>query len=156
MGFSDLFSRKAAGRHVPDEGGEEWYDAYEKLHREDDLPAATDAQGGKVWMIHGKIHRGGDKPAIEAANGDRAWYKDNELHRETGPAIIYADKTREPEFWLNGQKMTDEQRAAIDLAFKAAQLTKNGEEAARAAQAGTDHDIAVIKSPAIQRRKPHP
>lgn len=152
MSFSDLFSRKAAGRYVTSEGMEEWYDDNEKLHRDGDLPAQTDPQGGKAWLQHGKLHRDGDKPAIEAANGDRAWYQNDELSRATGPAIIYADKTKEPEYWLKGQKMTDEQRAAIDPVFKAALLAKIGADAAEAVRNGSERDVTLMKSPAIKRR----
>lgn len=152
MSFSDLFSRKAAGRHVTSEGDEEWYDDNEKLHRDGDQPAQTDTHGGKAWFQHGKLHRDGDKPAIEAANGDRAWYQDDVLSRETGPAITYADKSKEAEYWLKGERMTDEQRAAIDPAFKTALLQKNGDQAAEAVRNGSTRDVAVLKSPTIKRR----
>lgn len=152
MSFSDLFSRKAAGRHVTSEGDEEWYDDNEQLHRDDDLPAQTDTHGGKAWLQHGKLHRGGDKPAIEAANGDRAWYKDDVLSRATGPAVMYADKMKEAEYWLDGKPMPDDMRAAIDPAFKAALLAKNGDAAAEAVRNGCTRDIPLMKSPTVMRR----
>lgn len=154
MSFSELFSRKAAGRHVTSDGDEEWYDENEQLHREGDLPAVTDSFGGKAWLWHGKFHRGGDKPAIEAANGDRAWYEHGNLSRKTGPAVIYADTSKEPEYWLDGHPMPDEVRAGIDLAFKAALRAKNGDAAAEAVLSGSARDVPLMKSPAIRKRHP--
>lgn len=127
MSFSELFQRKAAGRHVTSAGDEEWYDDQEQLHRDNDLPAQIDCHGGKAWFQHGKLHRDNDKPAIEAANGDRAWYQNDQLHRENGPAIIYADPHKEPEYWLHGRQMSDDERIARDKAFAAAAAKKNGE-----------------------------
>jgi len=152
MSFSDLFSRKAAGRHVTSEGDEEWYDDNEQLHRDDDLPAVSDSFGGKAWLWHGKFHRGSDKPAIEAANGDRAWYEHGNLSRKTGPAVTYADKSKEPEYWLDGYPMPDETRAAIDPVFKAALLAKNGDAAAEAVRNGSTRDVPLMKSPTIRKR----
>lgn len=154
MSISEMFRHKAAGRHTTDEGGEQWYDDQEQLHRDGDLPAETDPQGGKAYFRHGKLHRAGDKPAIEAANGDRAWYENGELSRKTGPAIIYADKTKEPEYWLDGQPMTDDQRAAIDPAFRAALMARNGDDAAKAVLSGSQRDVPILKPAHIQRRQP--
>ncbi|MDP2205253.1 MAG: hypothetical protein Q8K65_03000 [Alphaproteobacteria bacterium] len=154
MSFSDLFSRKAAGRHVTSEGDEEWYDDNEQLHREDDLPAQTDTHGGKAWLRHGQPHREDDKPAIEAANGDRAWYENGVLSRKTGPAVTYADKAKEAEYWLEGKPMPDDMRAAIDPAFKTALLAKNADAAAETVRNGCTRDVPLMKSPTIQRRKP--
>jgi hypothetical protein len=153
MSFSELFSRKAAGRHVTSDGAEEWYDDNGQLHREGHLPAQTDSYGGKAWLRHGQLHRESDKPAIEAANGDRAWYEHGKLSRRTGPAVIYADKSKEAEYWLDGKPMPDGMRATIDPAFKAALLAKNGDAAAGAVLSGSARDVPLMKSPTIQRRR---
>lgn len=145
MSFSDLFSRKAAGRHVTSDGDEEWYDDQENLHRGDDLPAQTDSHGGRAWFQHGQLHRDHDKPAIEAASGDKAWYLNNVLSRATGPAIVYADKTKEPEYWLDGQPMTDTQRATIDPAFHTAQLAKMAAAEADGVRNGTQQPTRIMK-----------
>ncbi|MFN7113881.1 MAG: hypothetical protein ACK4PK_05925 [Alphaproteobacteria bacterium] len=154
MSFADLFSRKAAGRHVTSEGVEEWYDDNEQLHRDGDLPAQIDPDGGKAWLQHGQPHRANDKPAIEAANGDRAWYENGVLSRKTGPAIVYADKSKEAEYWLEGKPMPDDMRATIDPAFKAALLAKNAAAAAETVRNGCTRDVPLMKSPTFLRRKP--
>lgn len=144
MSFSDLFQRKAAGRNVTSEGDEEWYDNHEKLHRDGDLPAQIDSAGGKAWFQHGKLHRENDKPAIEAANGDRAWYENGELSRKTGPAITYADKTKEAEYWTQGRLMTQAERAAIDPVFKDKIAAAEGVQAAQNIHAGCPQKVKTM------------
>lgn len=151
MSISELFNGKTPGRHVTSEGGEEWYDDNEQLHRDNDLPARTDSHGGKAWLIHGRLHRNGDKPAIEAANGDRAWYKNDMLHRENGPAVIYADKNKEPEYWLNGHKMTDAERAARDAVFAAAAAKAAGEAVKNEIGNGTAQRFTALKPLHLKR-----
>ncbi|HCS22353.1 MAG TPA: hypothetical protein PLW48_01090 [Alphaproteobacteria bacterium] len=152
MSFSDLFSRKPAGRHAPSEGGEEWYDDNEQLHREGDLPAATDPEGGKAYFIHGVLHRGGDLPAIEAANGDRAWYENGQLSRAFGPAVTYADKTKKPEYWLDGKPMPDERRAAIDPVFAQTLRAARNDTIDAEIKNGSVRDVPLLKPATIQRR----
>lgn len=151
MSISELFQGKSAGRHVTSEGTEEWYDDHEQLHRDGDQPAQTDSQGGKAWFQHGKLHREGDKPAIEAANGDRAWYQNDALHRARGPAIIYADPHKEPEYWLNGRKMTEEERIKRDAAFAAAAAKKNGETVKNEITHGTGQTVTPLKRIKLKR-----
>jgi len=153
MSISELFNGKTPGRHVTSEGDEEWYDDNEQLHRDNDLPARTDSHGGKAWFIHGKLHRDGDKPAIEAANGDKAWYHNDTLHRENGPAVIYADKNKEPEYWLNGHKMTDAERAVRDAALAAAAAKKNGEEVCDSLRHATPNNVKPLN---LIKFKKHP
>lgn len=153
MAISELFNGKTPGRHVTSEGAEEWYDDHERLHRADDLPAVTDTFGGKVWFQHGQMHRDGDKPAIESANGDRAWYKNDVLHRENGPAIIYADPGKEPEYWLNGHPMTDEERTARDAVFAAAAAKKNGEDVCDSVRHATPNNVKPLN---LIKFKKHP
>ena len=51
----------------------------------------TDGNGDTLWRTaDGQLHRT-DGPAIEWANGTREWFVDGQLHREDGPAIEYAD-----------------------------------------------------------------
>jgi len=145
MSISELFKGKTAGRHVTSNGEEEWYDDNEELHRDGDLPARTDSRGGKAWFKHGKLHREGDKPAIEAANGDRAWYCDGVLHRDHGPAIIYADKNKEPEYWLAGRPMTDAERAQRDADFAAARAAAAGEAVKGEINNGTAQKVVPLK-----------
>lgn len=151
MSISELFKGKAAGRHVTSEGTEEWYDDHEQLHRANDKPAQTDSQGGKAWFRHGQLHRDGDKPAIEAANGDRAWYQNDVLHRDRGPAIVYADKSKEPEYWLNGRKMTQEERRARDADFAAAAAKQNGETVKSEINNGAGQPVAPLKRIQLKR-----
>lgn len=152
MSFSELFQRKAAGRHVTSDGDEEWYDDQEQLHRDNDLPAQIDSHGGKAWFQHGKIHRDNDKPAIEAANGDRAWYQNDQLHREHGPAVVYADPEKEPEYWLHGRKMSDTERIQRDADVAAAAAKKNGEAVRDSIRKGAQQTVKPL-SP-IKLRKP--
>lgn len=151
MSISELFKGKTAGRHVTSNGEEEWYDDNEELHRDGDLPARTDSRGGKAWFKHGKLHREGDKPAIEAANGDRAWYENDVLHRERGPAVVYADKSKAPEYWLHGRKMTDDERIARDAAFAAAAAKKNGETVKSEMTHGTGQPVTPLKRIHLKR-----
>jgi len=151
MSISELFKGKTAGRHVTSDGNEEWYDDNEQLHRDDDLPAQTDSHGGKAWLQHGKLHREGDKPAIEAANGDRAWYRDGVLHRAHGPAIVYADPNKEPEYWLHGRKMTEEERLQHDAAFAAAAAKAAGEAVKGEINNGTAQKVVPLKPIHLKR-----
>lgn len=60
------------------------------IHREDDQPAMTYANGIKLWYFHGKQHRSGGLPAYEHPNGDKRWFVDGKKHR-TGllPAEVH-------------------------------------------------------------------
>ena len=74
----------------------EWKNADNQLHREGDLPAIEEANGGKAWYQHGQRHRDGDLPAIECADGTKVWYYYGHHHRDGGlPAVE----------WPNGTKM---------------------------------------------------
>lgn len=145
MSFAELFQRKAAGRHITSDGDEEWYDDQEQLHSNNDLPAQIDSHGGKAWFQHGKLHRENDKPAIEAANGDRAWYQNDQLHRDRGPAVVYADQNKEPEYWLHGRKMTDDERIRRDADFAATAAKKNGEAVRDSIQHGAQTTVRPLK-----------
>jgi len=96
-----------------------YYDANEKLHRDNDLPAvitptcmswyqhgdlhrledrpAVLAKNHTEWWIEGLRHRGGDQPAYIRDDGLRLWYQHGSLHRDdkTKPSIIFADGSKE-------------------------------------------------------------
>ena len=36
-------------------------------------------------------------------------FKSGALHRENGPAVVYLDKSKEDEWWLEGAKVTEEE-----------------------------------------------
>lgn len=93
----------AAGfRHLqPDPlnvGGE--LDAPDSEHRSDLAPDPDAGLTRKVdrfgiiryFDSNGKLHRQ-NGPAIEYADGTRQWYRDGKRHRENGPAVEYADGT---------------------------------------------------------------
>jgi len=48
----------------------------------------------------GELHRV-DGPAVEYADGSREWWLDGKLHRADGPAVERAD--RSCEYWLDGE-----------------------------------------------------
>jgi hypothetical protein len=53
------------------------------------------------WFLNDKLHRE-DGPAVEWANGTKQWYINGQRHREDGPAIEYADGTKQ--WYLNGER----------------------------------------------------
>ena len=52
------------------------------------------------------LHRD-DGPAIEYADGSREWFLNGKLHREDGHAVEYADNSKE--WYLNGEELTEEE-----------------------------------------------
>lgn len=58
------------------------------------------------------FHREGG-PAIEYANGTKEWYQNGKLHREDGHAIEWMDGTKQ--WWLNG-KLHRESGPAVEWA----------------------------------------
>ena len=70
-----------------------------------------DKNGNKVWRINGNgpIHRE-DGPAIDYADGTKEWRLNGERHREDGPAVwFYGHK----EYWLNGKEVTEEEHMRL-------------------------------------------
>jgi len=45
---------------------------------------------GRMWWFGGKLHRE-DGPAVEWANGTKEWCIDNDNHRIGGPSIEFGD-----------------------------------------------------------------
>ncbi len=71
---------------------------FNRLRRDDDLPAVIFSDGSQHWYKNGKKHRdsvgpdGKDLPAIIGASGSQEWYKNGLLHRDGDlPAIIGTD-----------------------------------------------------------------
>jgi len=62
------------------DGTEFWYKGG-VLHRDNDLPAITHANGMHCWYQHGKRHRDGDKPAVICPDGTKAWWNHNVRYR---------------------------------------------------------------------------
>ena len=63
-----------------------------ELHRDNDQPAITYADGSTWWYKHGEIHRDNDLPAVINADGSKYWHQDGNLHRYNDqPAITYKD-----------------------------------------------------------------
>ena len=60
-----------------------------------------DKWGTKQWYNKkGQLHRT-DGPAVVYADGTKQWWQNDERHRTDGPAVVYADGT---EIWfINGE-----------------------------------------------------
>jgi hypothetical protein len=84
------------------EGNKWWYEADDKLHR-DDGPAVEYADGDEEWWQHGELHRD-DGPAVVNSSYYTAWVQHDELHRDDGPAVIYTNGDQE--WYLNGKKLS--------------------------------------------------
>jgi hypothetical protein len=66
---------------IDESGTTRWYNANNKLHRE-------------------------DGPAVEWANGDKFWYINDKRHRENGPAVEWSDGSK---YWfLNDKQISEE------------------------------------------------
>ena len=63
-------------------GNKIWKNKNGKLHRDNDLPAVVEINGGKAWCINDQLHRT-NGPAVIRFNGDKQWYlKGIEYSRE--------------------------------------------------------------------------
>ena len=56
------------------------------------------------------LHRE-DGPAVEWADGSKEWFINDNRHREDGPAVEGADGTKE--WWINGKYLTEAQFNAL-------------------------------------------
>jgi hypothetical protein len=58
---------------------------------------------GNIFYFNelGQLHRE-DGPAIEYADGSKEWHINDKRHREDGPAIEYADGGKA--WWINGKR----------------------------------------------------
>jgi hypothetical protein len=70
-----------------------------------------------------KIFHREDGPAIEFADGSKEWYLNGELHREDGPAIEFADGSK---FWCLDGKRHREDGPAIEWANGTKEWYLNG------------------------------
>jgi hypothetical protein len=79
------------------------YKLFDKIHREEDLPAVEYINGDKHWFNNGKLHRTNDKPAIECISGNKYWLKNGKLHRDKDlPAIVEKNGARR--WYKDGKK----------------------------------------------------
>lgn len=93
---------KPAVQHGKSDLVEYWW--HGKLHREHDMPAVV-GNGQQQWWYNGVFHREGGPAVVNA--GDLQWWFQGKLHRpvEEGPAIVHSNQT--VEFWVNGERVTD-------------------------------------------------
>ena len=69
------------------------------LHRLDG-PAVIFKDGGYEWRIRGILHRSNNEPAVSYANGHKEWYIYGKLHNLNGPAVI--NIKGDVEYWEDG------------------------------------------------------
>ena len=61
----------------------------------------TVEKGDTYWRLDGKLHRL-DGPAVEYAEGTKDWYVNGKRHREDGPAYEDADGSKD--WYVNGKR----------------------------------------------------
>jgi hypothetical protein len=74
--------------------------------------------------LNGRLHRE-DGPAIEYADGTKEWYLNDRRHREDGPAIEYADGSKE---WYLNDRRHREDGPAVEWADGEKEWYINGVE----------------------------
>lgn len=94
-----------------------WVDG--QRHRLDG-PAVEVHDGTREWWVKGQLHRT-DGPAVMRAGGARVWYENGQKHRLDGPAAEYGERK---EYWLQGQKITEEAFLEQTKDYRAAQKKK--------------------------------
>jgi antitoxin component YwqK of YwqJK toxin-antitoxin module len=70
------------------------------------------------WLLHRE-----DGPAIEYADGSKEWYRNGKRHREDGPAIEWSDGTKE---WHRNGKLHREDGQAVECADGSKFWYRNG------------------------------
>jgi hypothetical protein len=66
----------------------------------------TDKHGTRRWLdSNGKLHRD-DGPAVIYADGTKEWFQHGRYHRDDGPAIDEADGDKE--WWQHGRRHRDD------------------------------------------------
>lgn len=84
-----------------------------------------------VYVEDKKVHRD-DGPAIEYADGSKQWFKNGEIHRLDGPAIEYADGSKQ---WFKDGFFHRTDGPAVELAdgtkewYQDGELYREGDEA---------------------------
>lgn len=96
-----------------DDGTRVWFNDFQQLHREDDLPAMITADGTQHWFQNGKRYRVNNLPTSECPDGTKIWHDaDGEIHRsDDNPAIIRGNGTLE--WYLHGTRHRDNDLPAI-------------------------------------------
>ena len=69
-------------------------------------------ENGTFWRFNSKLHRK-NGPAIEYADGSKQWYINDKLHREDGPAIERANGSKQ---WYINDKLHREDGPAVEYA----------------------------------------
>ena len=75
--------------HMEKDGDMFWFNSDGLLHRDNDEPAITLADGTCVWMENNQIHRENDKPAIIRSCGILEWYYKGQRHRHEDKYLRY-------------------------------------------------------------------
>jgi hypothetical protein len=102
-----------------------WY-RFNKIHRDNDLPAVKNKNGKKMWYQGGKLHRL-NGPASVQSRGDTRWYQNGKLHRIDGPALYNNnDITIAYSYWYkNGKLHRDGDLPAVEFADGTKKYYKN-------------------------------
>jgi len=78
------------------------FEQYMLLKEEEEPTMTVNSTGDREWTLsNGKLHRL-DGPAIEWADGTKEWWVNNKRHREDGPAIEWASGKKE--WYLNNKR----------------------------------------------------
>jgi hypothetical protein len=67
---------------------------------------------GTFWYYNGNFHRE-DGPAVEYADGTKEWWLNGNCHREDGPACEWSDGTKS---WFLNDKLHREDGPAVEYA----------------------------------------
>jgi len=98
------------------------YEQYRTITEQARQNPVIDEDGDKYWYNdHDEYHRE-DGPAVEYADGTKEWRINGELHREDGPAIEYANGDKQ--WWINGNRHRED-GPAIERANGSKQWWKN-------------------------------
>lgn len=56
-----------------------WYNKYNQLHRENNLPAVIYPSGATDYYLNGEFYNPGGGPAVVDVDGTEWWYSESEL-----------------------------------------------------------------------------
>lgn len=83
----------------------------EQFNTKSSVTMTVNDDGDKFWRnLAGQCHRT-DGPAVEYADGTREWWLRGKRHRPDGPAVEHADGDKE--WWLNNQRVSAEEFAVL-------------------------------------------
>lgn len=94
-----------------------WHDENGKLHRDNDLPAVTWSNGVREWWRHGVRHRLRDQPALivpRKASDLLYIFSEGEINMNIVENHISMYKDGDQEWWVNGERHRDGDKAAVD------------------------------------------